>query len=43
MLRLWLKLTKSNEDTLVRAAYEQMLKSGLKISWPSQIRSLLEK
>nr|CAG4635320.1 EOG090X02BU [Artemia franciscana] len=40
---LLLKLTKSNEDRLVRAAYDQMLKSGLKTSWPSQIKSLLEK
>ena len=38
-----MKLTKSNQDRLVRAAYEQMLKYGLKTSWPSQIKSLLEK
>ena len=43
MLRFWLKLTKSNEDRLVRVAYEEMLKCGLKTSWPSQIKSLLEK
>ena len=43
MLTFWLKLTKSNEDRLLRAAYDQMLKSGLKISRPSQIKSLLEK
>ena len=43
MLRFWLELTKSNEDRLVRAAYDQMLKSGLNTSWPSQIKSLLEK
>ena len=38
-----MKLTKSNEDRLEKAAYEQMLKCGLKTSWPSQIKSLLEK
>ena len=36
--RFWLKLIKSNEDR-----YDQMLKSGLKTSWPSRIKSLLEK
>ena len=42
-LRFWLKLTKSNEGRLVKAAYEEMLKCGLKTSWSSQIKSLLEK
>ena len=32
-----------DEDRLVRVAYEEMLKYGLKTSWPSQIKSLLEK
>ena len=43
MLRFWLKLTKSNEDRLVRVAYEEMLKCDLKTSWPSPIKKLLEK
>ena len=43
MLRLWLKLTKSNKDRQVRSADNQMFKSGLKTSWPSKIKSRLEK
>ena len=38
MLKFWLKLIKSNKDKLVRASNDQMLKSRLKTSWPSEIK-----
>ena len=38
-----LKLIRSNEVRLVRAAYCQMVIYFLKTSWPSQIKSLLER
>ena len=42
-LRFWLKIIRSNEDNLVRAVYYQILNYGLKTSWPSQIKPLLER